>query len=386
MITNNEASVIKLHLLSEGISYTEKFLENFSKNFSAMEKRRAYNDSDDVSLDRNLRVPQEILINKVLIAMNYDANSNWNLDFNTGNYFLRFEEKKITEINFPQRPHFLDLTTENGIECGRIANLYGGAAFALFTPSTCYYFSKNAGCQFCSLKSNRGQDTYFENIIKPNIAAETFKVALKNDANLVKSIMLVGGNIPNYDKGFENYLAVTRALEDVQKSFFDGSVPIETHIATMPPKDLSNLKQINSLNARVTINMEVYDDKLFSTYCSGKTKYYGREELKEALVYAAKNIDNNKVHSILIPGLEPTESTIEGIYYLESIGVAPIINIFHRDKGTILQDKPRAKFDELLKIGKVLQEVYNRNNFIPYWNGHGRNAIDFEALNRWFNE
>ncbi len=385
MITNNNAAHIKLHLLSEGISYSKRFLEAFSENHIAMEKRRAYNDSDDIQLDRSARVPQEILLNEVIIAMNHDANSDWQLDYDCQTYLLRHKNKFISEIDFPKRPIFFDLKTADGIECGSVANLYGGSAFALFTPSTCYYFSENLGCQFCSLLSNRSKDDYFVNTIKPEIAANVFSIALEHDSELLKSIMIVGGNMLDYDKGFFKYLEITKYLEEIQKVFFKGDIPIETHIATMPPKNLELFENVNNLNARITLNLEVFDDNLFEHYCKGKAKFYGRTNLKNALEYAAKKINGNRVHSILIAGLEPVESTIEGMLYLESIGVAPIINVFHRDNGAILQNHTRPSYNDLLTIAETLQKIYSRNNFTPYWCGCGRNSLDYEALNKWFN-
>lgn len=153
----------------------------------------------------------------------------------------------------------------------------------------------------------------------------------------------------------------------------------------MPPKNLELFENVNNLNARITLNLEVFDDNLFEHYCKGKAKFYGRTNLKNALEYAAKKINGNRVHSILIAGLEPVESTIEGMLYLESIGVAPIINVFHRDNGAILQNHTRPSYNDLLTIAETLQKIYSRNNFTPYWCGCGRNSLDYEALNKWFN-
>ena len=82
---------------------------------------------------------------------------------------------------------------------------------------------------------------------------------------------------------------------------------------------------------------------------------------------------------ILIAGLEPVESTIEGIHFLAENGICPIINVFHNDFGTPLQNHKRPSSDELLKIGKELQTIYLKYGFVPYWDGCGRNSLDYEA-------
>ena len=65
--------------------------------------------------------------------------------------------------------------------------------------------------------------------------------------------------------------------------------------------------------------------------------------------------------------------------FLAENGVVPIVNVFHNDYGTILQHHKRPSVDELLAIGQALQEVYKKYSFTPYWNGCGRNSIDYEA-------
>jgi biotin synthase-like enzyme len=132
------------------------------------------------------------------------------------------------------------------------------------------------------------------------------------------------------------------------------------------------------------MNIEVFDETLFKRICPGKDQLYGRRRLLQALEHAASVVSGMRVHSILIAGLEPVESTISGIRYLASIGVTPIINVFHNDHGSHFEDHERPTYDDLLEIACVLQEVYKEYHLTPYWKGCGRNALDFEAQQGWF--
>lgn len=311
--------------------------------------------------------------------MNFKKKSPWILDFDKIlGYIIRKDDKVITTVTFPKRPHFLSSHLKNGTECGYIANLYGGMDLAFFTPASCFYNVSDLGCLYCSLKSNRKNGDSYVDWVTEEMAEEVTNIALDIDRDIVKGVMLVGGNIKDENQNFQNFLCLVSAIERAQLNQI-GNIIWETHIATMPPTNLNLFESAKSYNIRITMNMEVFDNKLFSYYCPGKFKLYGRDKLKDAIKTAATIIDYGRIYSILIAGLEPTESTIEGIHFLAEQGVCPIINVFHNDFGTPLQNRKRPLVEELLKIGKELQNVYLKYGFTPYWNGCGRNSLDYEA-------
>ncbi|HZO75410.1 MAG TPA: radical SAM protein [Ktedonobacteraceae bacterium] len=382
-LSNHEAARLKLHILSEGISFDEAFLKHFANDLSSMEKRRAYDDTDDQYLDRTVRIPQELYLNEVVVAVNHKRQSPWRLLYRDNTYRLVGKNNIDVEVTFPRRPRFFEQVTPSGIRCDRIANLYGGSSLAFFTPATCYYFNEGHECRFCSLKPNRSSQQTFVSAINPALAASVLKIAVATDADLLKQSMLVGGNLPDYNKGFRRHLEIAMALDEVQSSF-PSTRPLETHIATMPPDDFGLFADLNALNARLTMNLEIFDEQLFEEICPGKAQLYGRHRLMQALERAASVISGKRVHSVLIAGLEPVSSTIAGMNYLASIGVTPIINVFHNDRGSHYQEHARPPYEDLLEVAIALQDVYKKYGLTPYWKGCGRNALDFEALQGWF--
>lgn len=382
ILTNRDASHLKLRILSEGVTFDAAFLEQFASDKEQMEKRRVYNDSDERQLDRTRRIPQEFYLNTVVVAVNYKHNSPWQLTYQNCSYRLIGPSNINVVITFPERPHFLDSVTSTGICCDRVANLYGGSALAFFTPGSCYYFDDGNECRFCSLQPNRSNPHSFLHAISPSLASEVLVIARSTDAHRLQQIMLVGGNSPDYDQGFRHYLEIATAL-DQQQALLPIEQRLETHIATMPPRDFGLFAFLQPLNSRVSMNIEVFDEQRFEVICPGKARLYGRHNLMKALEQAVHVVEK-RVHSILIAGLEPAESTIAGIKYLASIGVTPIVNVFHNDRGSHFEDLPRPTFEDLLKIAQVLQDVYKEYQLTPYWKGCGRNALDFEAQQGWF--
>lgn len=373
------AAHLKLCFLSDGISFSDRFVNQFSKAGCFMEKRKVYNDSDEQYIQTVPRAPQELLMGDIISAVNYKKNSPWVLDFSDElGYHIQRNGKRIINVTFPKRPRFLDRELSGGINCGYVANLYGGMYLAFFTPACCYYNSMEMGCQYCSLKSNRKKGDSYAMWINMETLREATQVALQEDAQQIKGIMLVGGNLPDEDENFQTFLNLAAAIE-AEEVLSIGSPKLEIHIATMPPRNLKLIQNAGRYNLRLSMNLEVYDDHLFEKYCPGKSSLYGRENLKKAVVRAAEILPYGRSHSILIAGLEPVESTIAGILFLAEHGVAPIVNVFHNDYGTVLQHHKRPSADELLTIGCALQEVYQKYSFTPYWNGCGRNSIDYEA-------
>lgn len=374
-----KAASLKLHLLSEGIRFSDGFIARFARDKCFMEKRKVYNDSDEAYQRKAVRAPQELLVEDVIIAANYKRNSPWILDYSEDmGYCIQKEGSPVTRVTFPRRPAFFEREISTGEKCGYIANLYGGMDLAFFTPAYCAYNVLESGCLYCSLKSNRKKGDAYATVIDERMAGEVTGIALETDRSLIQAVMLVGGNIRDENQNFRTFLRLTEAIEEEQIRHV-GEVIWETHIATMPPRDLELLKDIRNYKARMTMNLEVFDDKLFEKYCPGKSKYYGRKKLISAVLTAAEQIPDYRVHSILIAGLEPAESTIAGMHFLAENGVAPIVNVFHNDHGTALQDHPRPSCEDLRMIGVELQKIYAKYAFVPYWNGCGRNSLDYEA-------
>ncbi len=378
------APLLKLHLLAEGIQFTDGFLNTFASDLHQMPKRRAYNNPDHRSLALTQRVPQEIVVDGITIAANYRIDTPWSLDHDGSEYFVACDDEAVCPVEFPKFPNFLSENTSAGVPCAKVANLYGGSSLAFFTPSTCYYFSDNNQCHFCSLEPTRGEDRFFTNVITPKVAADVFKVARFADPGLINQIMLVGGNLRNYDLAFERNMDLVDALLAAQKEENAPGPTIEPHVATMPPRRLALLEAHAHKACHLTFNLEVWDDSIFEAICPGKAQDYSRDALKQALFYAAEIFPHGRIHTILIAGLEPVASTIEGMWALARRNVSPIINVFHNDRGSRLEFAPRPSFEDLLTLALELERVYQSHDIQPYWKGCGRNALDFEAQHGWF--
>lgn len=369
-----EATQIKLQLLNEGIRFSTAFLAGYGAEF--IEKRWAYGNSDAQKF--NVRIPQEIYINDIIVAVHANMESRWELSYAENSYFLTCDNQFISEVTFPIRPKFYDTRLSNGLPCKSIGTLYGGGSLGIFALGTCYYFRIDKSCGFCSLEPTRSTHGDHIMLIKPEIATELTEIVLREDSKIIKQVMLNGGNRKSNDEGFRHHIAT---LEGITKAVSDAGLQdtVEVHLITMPPDSLKLLDMLDGLPVKIAINLEVFSPDLFSEIAPGKAETYGRDKLIRALEIAVDVLGYGNVYTIFVGGLEPVETLSEGIEFVSSRGVVPTINIFHQDPGTRLENHPKPSVSMMNEMGTLLQKAFVKHSFIPFYMNCGRNSIDTEA-------
>jgi hypothetical protein len=264
-------------------------------------------------------------------------------------------------------------------EAARIANLYGGAALAFFSPRTCYFFGEGTECGFCSLAGTAEENNQFQGLLSAGDMQKTVRLALDTDPGRIEQIMVVGGNMRDLDRGFQHHVELARAAStELSKARLAKTISL--HIATMPPRNLDLLHLLADFdNIHVMFNLEVWDESLFASVCRGKEKDYGRSGILRALELLVDVVGPYRAHSLLVTGLDEPSSTIAGATALAELGISPIINVYHSDRHSRIGLSVRPSFAHLAQVAVAVQDLYARFPIKPYWQNCGRNAIDAEA-------
>jgi hypothetical protein len=131
-------------------------------------------------------------------------------------------------------------------------------------------------------------------------------------------------------------------------------------------------------------NLEVWDPQRFDEICPGKAQDYGRDGMLRALECLRDTVGPYRAHSLLVTGLERAETTLAGASALATLGISPIINIYHSDRYSRLGLGARPVFSDLAQIAIGLQSLYETFPLQPYWKSCGRNSIDAEAAHQLF--
>lgn len=368
---------IKACLLAEGMRVTEKFLKNYGAPF--LEKRRAYGFSDPLSYKHTF-LPQEIYLdsNGTVCAVNIREKSEWVLDFDSGDFFLKSPFIPPILITFPRKPNFYEAVVSPTRKGMNIATLYGGNSLGIFVSGHCRLVNMGKICKYCSIKVNHDQGVDFSNLIKPDEVYEIVKIALETDASTVGQVMINGGNFPDPDKGFKIY---TECCKAARKAIDETGSNIELHLIAYPPNDLSLIDELKELDLSIAMNTEVHDRTIFSEICPGKDK----DHIFTALKHAVNVLGKSRVFSIFVGGLEKIDTLSDGIDMLIRNDIVPVINVFHPDPGTVLGEQKAPSSNEIISMGKVLQNYYVRFGVeTPFYSACGRNSIDFEASKNMF--
>jgi len=369
---------LKAQILSYGVLPTRAFLDRYGEPY--LVKKRAYGNADDLRfLDFDL--PQEIVLGpqRIVAAASVRTGSPLLLDVTPQDEFVirHLGTGAQHRVDFPTTPDFYRATTVSGSPVTAIATLYGGGSIGIFAYGNCALVDMSAACQYCSIAPNRRRQTSFQHAISPRQVEEALDVALADESYSPLQVMLNGGNLHDLDRSFAYYVRLaTAARSAIDRSGRD----VELHLIAYPPSDLSLLSPLADLDVSLAMNTEVWDLELYRTYCPGKEKLGGRRHLLRGLTSAVEQLGPGSVFSIFVGGLEPMGSLVAGLTAIAELGVVPIVNVFHADPETPLAHHPEPTPDEILTMGQGLQRLYHAYPFCrPFYEGVGRNAIDYEA-------
>lgn len=380
---DDDRAWVKLALLSEGLHPTPAFMSWFDERGQFVRRRNFYNSPTWADGSVN-RYPQEIRLAgspRVTIAVNDYGGSRWALDHVDGRPCV---VDRRTGARYPAEM-IEDLTTiRSDAAIASTANLYGGSALSFFSPRTCYFFAAGTECRFCSLQGTARESNQFSNRIPPGEVAHAVAAVADGDATALTQVMIVGGNERNLDVGFSKQVDLVHAASEVLETRgLAGEVSV--HLIAMPPRDLSLIDRLGNLpNVHAGFNLEVWSPKRFMQVAPGKERDYGQGQIVTALEYLRNVVGPYRAHSILIAGLEDPESTLEGAAELAGREISPIINCYHSDRHSGLGLTVRPTFTQLATVASGLQEIHRNWPVQPYWQGCGRNALDFEAFHRLF--
>ncbi len=101
---------------------------------------------------------------------------------------------------------------------------------------------------------------------------------------------------------------------------------------------------------------ELHNPEYFAKFLPGKEKHVGQDTFFKAIEYTSRKLGKGRVSGEIIAGIEPIEDTIEAIDYITSVGAFPTICIFRPVKGTMMEDWPSPKFEDMVRVFRAMYE------------------------------
>ena len=266
------------------------------------------------------------------------------------------EKTRIGEISFIKPHPVSQQLLGSGEKVRDIVNINAQGGIHVTYSNECSLKDQGEDCLFCAFNERAKDGTYNKVLLKsPRQVAEAYKIA--RAAGTGNHFRITGGFVPER-RELEYYLDVADAIKETYDSFYGVAV-------VGAPADLSVLPKYKEAGfANISTNIEVWDRNLFAAVCPGKDKRNGGwQHWVDSLEASVEIFGKGNVHSTIVGGLEPRESTLEGIEYLASKGVVCHFSAFRPEKGTALEGyrSPEASFHwELLDKGT---DIYRRYGF-----------------------
>jgi len=322
----------------------------------------------------NLKI--DLLLNGVALAGKFDLGSRAFLNsVSDGVHFVIFEDVYITtsikanspyilcrdettnaiflkgkEITYPLKVEiipegkYFGIKTSDGTSMENIGT-FQTDRLRISAYKGCGFVMNDEGCKFCEASHVKIQrKNRLEHISELVKYTECYEERIKH--------YLVSGGTPP-DDGWEHFVDVCRTIrENTQK-------PMYAMIS--PPPELNIIKQIVDTGVQdIAINIELFNSNLSAKIIKGKNRV-GINNYFKALEYAVTLLGNGgSVKSLLVVGIEDYNDTLRGVEELAKRGIMPILSVFKPIKGTLLENYPMPKKEDLIPIWETAQSICER--------------------------
>ncbi|MBQ8116738.1 MAG: ATP-grasp domain-containing protein [Lachnospiraceae bacterium] len=261
------------------------------------------------------------------------------IDFNGNDFILNYYDQSIANVKIRTKDFYANNVTTSGIPYSWISYM-GVDRLRIHVRSGCYFKDAGIGCKFCGIE---GGSVHSLKDIKEVL--NTYK-----DVDQLRHFLVGGGSFAPSDN-FHEILETVRYIHETYNK--------NIYLMSIPPMDPSILYQLKEAGVtEVTFNLEMYNRTHAVQIMPGKGSI--PFERYDAAFRIAVDIwgKDGKVRSALIVGLEPPDITLQGVEYLCSVGVAPILSLFKPDGS--MEDYLAPGNDEILYIWQTAEKICNR--------------------------
>ena len=139
-------------------------------------------------------------------------------------------------------------------------------------------------------------------------------------------------------------------------------------IDVMPPTEHHWIEHTYAMGVdAVYYDIDVFDPKLFRELYPEKNETFRHRHYLEALAYAAQIFPSGAVCTHLVIGLEPLESTRQGIQTLTQQGVLPLLTFFRPVQDTDLAKQWELREADVMPLYQELFEAITQHKVNPNW-------------------
>jgi len=291
--------------------------------------------------------------------------------------YLYLERMRLFPVEFERRPAYYSKDTTSGVPMRLIAPHRLERQVLVEYNAYCQFFAEKTACLFCGIVGERPllpsrYQSYFA--ASPTEVAETVEAAYSE--GVCTEMQVTGGVLPRRAE-VPYILELGRAL---QKRLGVDTIPGSQAVLVPPP----SLKQIEELKEAgwqgVAFNLEIWDERLWPGIVPGKAALMSRERWLEALEYAVQVFGKRYVASVLVAGLEPQASFLDGVEWLAKGGIYGVPIPWAPAPGSALEGHQTPTAAWHLEVTVKTLEIWERYGLDPQ--RHSSGGLHYADLGR----
>lgn len=240
-------------------------------------------------------------------------------------------------VQLLEAPRYYRSKTRSGARMGSFSSLHD-RLLMLHPLMGCGFFAQpGMACGYCQYDSMLNQAE--PPMRDPLELVEVVRAALAERD--IDTVYLYNGASPGEDAGLSRLIPVIALL---RKHLGHQQIALET----VAPRNVQVIDELYAAGLDIFVcNLEINDAARFAEVCPGKQKAGGQQAVWKALEHARAVFRPGTVVSHLIVGLEPLNSTIEGMQKLIACGVVPLLTPFRPLPGTPLAECRLPTLDDV---------------------------------------
>jgi hypothetical protein len=307
---------------------------------------------DYVTRGLEIILPEDVSVN-VPVGETFTDDSPYLLR-SEGDGYVVLGDRERCEVRIVPQPRFYGEKTRSGIPMWQVGTAYAGY-LAINPASGCIFVRRGVPCRFCDIATRavaRDAPLPVADVV------ETVRAAFAE--GVIEFVYLHIGYMEGEDAGVQFLEPYVRAI----KRHFDTLVAVQLQ----PPRDDQWIDRTYAMGVdALSYSVEIHDAGLLTHHCPGRAQDVGRNRYYEALHHAAAVFPSGTVWSDLIVGLEPPESTMEGIDTLVGMGVLPVLSLFRPLDDTQLHGHPLPTAHDVAPVFSHLFSAVRQARINMHW-------------------
>lgn len=343
---------LKAELLVNGVNATQQALKEVGSKYKEQNHGLFGWDFED---HQGMALPDDFALpDGTIVQFRKNSHSNYTVDLVDNELVLTNGKEELCTVEWLPRPEFYTKQTLSNNSMVKIGQVGGQDCLFFCYQNYCSHFSKNQQCLFCNLVET---STTYNQVLKKKETDDIGEVAKAAfSEGQVKHILLTGGCF-NHQKEIDLVSGIVGSIRE-----YTGFDSVPGTILPSPAKTLDEIKRYHASGiGAIGFSMEIWSEPLYRAICPGKSSDVSHDAFVESIRNAVDVFGRGNVYGVLVMGLEPKESFLEGVKTLADIGANIVPFVWSPNPGSKLEGHraPTSKWfvDTVLEAADIVSDA-----------------------------